>query len=630
MVTKFALYVALPSINIVLSEISKFNTLVSTLKRLSFDKVYLENYREGQVINADVMAKVRDMFEKDFEVSGGLAIGTWGEGMGRHADWWKVCACVDDEKNMKVFEKAMVEQAKVFDEVLIDDFWANWCYSEEQVNELNRIYGLSISSAQLMQALMFDPEVARLWAEYSRSLLASTSRNIYSKAKDVNSKVRVILKVAEWREQFMHRGLDLKLMSYIFDGIYVGTESREGTFRYGSLFIIDYVRAFVGDKLRGAWFDSYNGLGIPVVITPEIFVEQLWYSFLGKVDEVTFFQGVEYAVCEVLEACGSGSTSLGFEDRRVHVELAEKSIRLLRKVEDLITSEKRGLISLPIQSPIMSPNDNYLEDVLSSIGVPITSKPIDKITEGEPVLIKNSIVKYVDMLSLLKKGINIILTSATAEDIAKGALGSLGLELLGVDKDKPIVKDVVEAVAFTDDKVFSFRSHRRPYAYSVGPILNIDRDVLVHVYAVDKFGRRYPALYEIKYEKASIIIAPITKYPLDFSKQFPEIVRQVFRDVVAKFVGLKLDVRQTTSSMEVNELSNLGLAIYASKGVAVVNENLHDNYFDIVFYKDKLGITKFNNVALGNIKVEEVIDGSEELRLRVRVYRHSFDVLVLS
>lgn len=625
--TKFALYIALPSVKAILSDSSKFETLVSVLNRLGFQKVYIENYRDGQLLGVDDVARVRDMFEKEFSVAGGLAIGTWGFGMGRNADWWSVCACIDDEKNLQIFEKAIINQAKVFDEILIDDFWANWCYSKEQIEEFNKIYGLSLDSKQLRYLLSFDHEIARLWSEYSKSLLASASKRLYSKAKEINSNVKVVLKVAEWREQFLHRGLDLKLMTQIFDGLYIGTESREGTIRYGSLFIIDYVRALVGDKLKGAWFDSYNGLGIPTVITPEIFVEQLWYSFLGKVDEVTFFQGIEYVVQEVGEESKSvGSIPQSIESRADHVKLVERDLLLLKRIENLITDEKRGLVVPAIQIPIANPSDNYVEDVLGYMGIPITSKPIDKTAEGEVVLVKGFTTKYIDVDGLLRKGISIVLTTGAVEDLVKGVQS---LDLIGVDKYAPIVKDVVDAVAFTDGKIISSRSHRRPHLYPLGPILNIDKNAIVHLYAVDKFGNRYPALYEIKYEKASIIVAPILKYPLALSSTFPEIARQTLRDVVAKFVGIKIETRQATS-IDLNETSGVGLVLYKSKSIAITNENLHNKYFDLVIYKSVSGLTKLNGVVLGNARIEEVINSSDELRLRIRMSRHSIDAITFS
>jgi len=57
-----------------------------------------------------VIERLRDALSKDFDVQGGLAIGTWGQGMGRHGRW-QVTECLSDRRNMEVYVKAMAELA---------------------------------------------------------------------------------------------------------------------------------------------------------------------------------------------------------------------------------------------------------------------------------------------------------------------------------------------------------------------------------------------------------------------------------------------------------------------------------------------------------------------------------------
>ncbi|MEM1609069.1 MAG: hypothetical protein QXG81_07355 [Ignisphaera sp.] len=626
--TKLALYIALPSVDALLRDSRKFDALVSLLKRLGFEKVYLENYRDGKLLSEGEMARVRDMFEKEFRVAGGVAIGTWGPGMGRNADFWSVCACIDDERNVGLFEKAVVQQAKVFDEVLIDDFWANWCYSNEGVEYLNKSFGVSLTLSSLRRLLMVDDEVRRLWSEYSKTLLANVSRRIYNSAKAVNNNVRVVLKVAEWREHFLHRGLDLPLMAKIFDGIYVGTESREGTKRFGSLFIIDYVRAFVGEKLRGAWFDSYNGLGIPTTMAPETFEEQLWYSFLGKVDEITFFQGTEY-IDFVVDEYKHDMKSLFIldESRREHIAHVERSLPLLRSVENLLTEEKIGVVSPAIQPTWSDPYDGYIEDVLGSMGIPLTAKPIDKLRQGDVVLVKRHVLRYVDIFDLLRKGVNIVLTAAATESIARGALGYDAISVVGADMDEPILHSVVEAVAFTDGKTYADRSHRRPYVYAFGPVLKMDRSASIRVllYGVDERGWKYPAIYVVDHGNAKVVVATITRNSLAYLHQFPEIARQALRDALYSFIGVKIESRARDPNS--NETSDIAVVVYRSRSIALVNNNLYNNYLGLVVNKKMLGISNFAGFELGAAKAVDAEDVGEEIRIGIKIARHSFDLI---
>ncbi len=49
--------------------------------------MHLENYRDGHLLSTDEMSKVKHLFEKDFEVAGGVTIGTWSEGWKKKDRW---------------------------------------------------------------------------------------------------------------------------------------------------------------------------------------------------------------------------------------------------------------------------------------------------------------------------------------------------------------------------------------------------------------------------------------------------------------------------------------------------------------------------------------------------------------
>lgn len=222
---KLAMYLARHSVENVVSNGSLAERFVELLKDMGFEKVYIENYRDGKTLDFKIIESAVRVFEKDFEVSGGVAIGTWGEGLGENADWWHIAACISDERNQEVFAKAVELQALIFNEVLIDDFWANWCYSQRDVNAFNAMFGFKLSREELVKKLLSDPVIESLWAKYSADLLTRVSQAIVDRARDANRNVKVILKVAEWREMFYHRGLKLDAMARVFDGIYILAQS---------------------------------------------------------------------------------------------------------------------------------------------------------------------------------------------------------------------------------------------------------------------------------------------------------------------------------------------------------------------------------------------------------------------
>ncbi|MDT7867826.1 MAG: hypothetical protein RQ853_05380 [Acidianus sp.] len=86
---------------------------------------------------------------------------------------------MSDRRNTEVYVKAMAELAGLFDKLLVDDFWANWCVDDvEGVEEGD---------------LLLD-EAARLrHAAYSSELLYRASEEVVRAARDVNPRVRALL-----------------------------------------------------------------------------------------------------------------------------------------------------------------------------------------------------------------------------------------------------------------------------------------------------------------------------------------------------------------------------------------------------------------------------------------------------
>jgi len=118
---RLALYVNRYSVERLSSDSALLSRLIDRAKEMGFQRLYLENYRDSVTLRPEVIESLSDALSKDFDVQGGLAIGTWGEGMDRHGSW-QVTGCLSDRRNTEVYVKAMAELAGLFDTVLIDDF----------------------------------------------------------------------------------------------------------------------------------------------------------------------------------------------------------------------------------------------------------------------------------------------------------------------------------------------------------------------------------------------------------------------------------------------------------------------------------------------------------------------------
>ena len=605
---RIATFMTAHTVRRIVKEKDYLNKLKNIFNELNIEKVYIENYRSGLQVTTEELRKARKLLENEYEVSGGTCIGTWGEDWGRYADYGFKVICLTDNKNLNLLAKVMRQAASVFDEILIDDFWANWCYCDECISRFNEQYGFNLNVRSFREALLRkDPQIMSCWADYSTKLLTDVSkRYVVGPAKEVNRDVKVILKVAEWRENFHFRGLFFNALKNVFDGFYVGTESREGTQRYGSFYIIEYVRAFVGNKLKGAWFDTYNGYELRIPIGINTYLEQGWHSALGLVDEITLFN----------------ARALLEEEKREHFERMGHEIPLMKKLCGSIKGESVGLIRPAIQPSSQGAIfERYLEDALGMIGVPLKVVPLEHIKDGDYVLITEEDIGYIDIFELIERGCNLVVSSMAAELIAKGALGESGLELLGLSKVMPLRYEAKDIHAFVYKGNVIMLEHRRPSGMVVGPILNLERGRVL-AYASD--GKEsFPVIYISEYKGTKVYVLCVTKYMPYLKMMYPEIIRQVVRDIVLEYLGVGL-VRYRDALFDVSVFP------YTDGTVTLMNMNDYGVTFDLVLDKGKARI-EFSKVpkdtVLGKAKIEHISEDSEKISMHIRMPQNSIDAV---
>lgn len=506
--------------------------------------------------------------------------------------------CISDNKNKELVAKVMSQQAEVFDEIIIDDFWSNWCYSHYDIELFNEKFGFQLTEGKLLKALVRgDPVITSLWATYSSDLVYEVSKDfVIDPAKRVNPKLKITLKVAEWREDFYHRGLMLSRLKNIFDNIYVGTESREGTERYGSFYIVNFIRSIVKDKLLGAWFDQGNGFDWSVPTSVRSYIEQAWLSILSPIKEVTLFH--------------AGSLMRYYDELTVHLSRKLKEIVEVRK--GIMDEEAKDLGLLGIKVPAIQPmyaesSDRYIEDFLGMIGIPL--KPDNEINEGDYVLITDKFLKQGDLFSLIDKKANILLTSSASEYIAK-EYPELGFELL---------EDVIHARAFvkTESNAFYSSEHRRQSGFPVGPIINA-KNISNVLLSVTDGEEIYPIIFEVKYRDSSIYVLNVTKYAPYLVEYYPEIVRQTIRDIAFNYLGFGIE--SLMPIVRVTSLLNVSLIPYRDN-VLILNLNDYDISFILKVNRKKYTLLEENfeieekeNLSLAKIRVSK--DSAIKVRLK--------------
>jgi hypothetical protein len=101
-------------------------------------------------------------------------------------------------------------------------------------------------------------------------------------AKDANPDARIVIKFPNWYEHFQGLGYDLDKEPKMFDGIYTGTETREGIVTdqhlqpYESYQIFRYFENIKPGGNGGGWVDTYDIRYI------DRYAEQLWDTLFAK------------------------------------------------------------------------------------------------------------------------------------------------------------------------------------------------------------------------------------------------------------------------------------------------------------------------------------------------------------
>jgi hypothetical protein len=120
--------------------------------------------------------------------------------------------------------------------------------------------------------------------------MESVSRDIVKAAKEVNPKIKMIIKYPNWYESYQETGDNPEKQKDIFDGIYTGTETRNPKYdqqhlqRYMSYSIIRYLENVSPDRNGGGWIDSYG-------LSDDIsgWLEQAEFTLIAKAKEMMLF-----------------------------------------------------------------------------------------------------------------------------------------------------------------------------------------------------------------------------------------------------------------------------------------------------------------------------------------------------
>ena len=177
-----------------------------------------------------------------------------------------VPTCYNNPGHMAILEKRARAMAQVFDELILDDWLFTYCTCEKCVAERGQ----------------------STWGDYRiRLLLEKSKQHIIDPAKQVNGKIKVIIKYPNWYEGHRENGYDVDAETRQFDGMAVGIETRSPATQdqhipiYSGYIFQKWWPSVEPSKWVSSWLDNYGMQG-----HANEYVAQVWQAVLAHTPEI--------------------------------------------------------------------------------------------------------------------------------------------------------------------------------------------------------------------------------------------------------------------------------------------------------------------------------------------------------
>ncbi len=373
---------------------------VARCRQVGVGKVILEAYRGGTVIPAERLRELRDAFRAaGLETSGGLMpvhggdFGKRGVGVETRCGFF----CYSDEGTQQAIETEIRKLAGLFDEIIIDDALLTSCRCPQ----------------------CDEARAGRDWGDFRRDLMLSFSRRLVAAAHDENAGAKLVLKLPQYYDRYGRFGYDPVRQGRVYDGVWVGTETRDPTtLAYGYVepyqpwFHVAWIRQCVGEKFQGAWYDYLD-------CDEQLFYEQAVTTTLTQPGQVTLFCYGEQMFAETDGMARRVARSRDLLDRLAALAVDPVGVAALRPVHadgdgDLFIFDALGMLGIPL-APVVELAPDLRNVIVPAHGASEPDTP-DRI------------------LDILSRGGQVIVTLNALHRMlaADGLAGAFGYEASGV------------------------------------------------------------------------------------------------------------------------------------------------------------------------------------------------------
>ena len=356
-------------------------------KYIGLDKVYLETHRGGVDIKEEQLTMIRDFLkEKGVTVSGGITT-TIDDFDGAEKGKRRLFGtfCYTDPAMRDRMKQISEYAARLFDEVILDDFYFTNCSCERCIKEKGD----------------------RDWVTFRRELMRDVSKNlVVDPAKAVNPNVKMVIKYPNWRESFHFTGYVPEAQDDIFDATYIGTETRSPQYtdqhlpEYLSYSLARFMENAWPGRCGGGWFDTYQCYSV------DRYLEQAYLTAFAQAKELMMFQWSD--LIDNPYVC-----ALGLQIGKI----------------DALMDKMGKATGIPVYIPHASCGENHLEMRLGMLGLPVEPVPYFPATEPKLLLTESAAADkgIADKLAAyVEKGGDAVITTGflkrTGEELRKRGL----------------------------------------------------------------------------------------------------------------------------------------------------------------------------------------------------------------
>jgi hypothetical protein len=492
--------------------------------QVKVDKVYIEVHRDRILADDQLLEDVKAFF-----VAHGVQVAAGSAFSDLEADQFK-SYCYTNPSDRDFVRKVAERAARHFDEFILDDFFF--------VNTKT------------------DSDIAakgdRSWTDFRLALMDDAGANLILKAaKDVNPRIKVVIKYPNWYEHFQGLGFDLDKGPKMFDGIYTGTETRDPVFtdqflqQYESYQIIRYFENIKPGGNGGGWVDTYGSLYV------DRYAEQLWDTMFAKAREITLFNWRL-----ILQKANGGTrkdwenlpTSLNFNAITGDYHPAGEGASpvptygtvagaALRQA-DAVVGKLGNPIGVESYRPYQSTGEDFLHNYIGMIGIPIDLHP-EFPTDAGLVLLTEDAKFDPDIVAKIKTqleaGKSVVITSGLLR-----ALKGKGIESIcetEVSDNKVMATDY--STGFGAGNRSGLGDEDKKPGILFPEVRFLTNDAWGLVSALEN-GNGYPILLMDKYSKGVLYVWTI---PDNFRNLYalPPAVTSAIKDVVMASFPVRID-----------------------------------------------------------------------------------------